>query len=84
MQKLQPTVTDISDLLKNGEYVGYQDGSFVRELLISKRVDPSILRNLSYIEDFDEALTKGSKNGGVSAVVDELPCIKLLLAKYCS
>ncbi|KAJ9170020.1 hypothetical protein P3X46_018157 [Hevea brasiliensis] len=33
-------------------------------------------------EEFVKALSKGRKNGGVSAIVDRLPYIKLFLAKY--
>ncbi|KAL0390303.1 UNVERIFIED_CONTAM: putative pentatricopeptide repeat-containing protein, chloroplastic [Sesamum calycinum] len=32
--------------------------------------------------DYYDALSQGSKNGGVSAIVDEIPYIKLFLAKY--
>ncbi|KAL4366524.1 hypothetical protein GQ457_05G004240 [Hibiscus cannabinus] len=33
-------------------------------------------------EDYDNALRRGSKNGGVSAIIDEMPYLKLFLAKY--
>ncbi|XAR49808.1 hypothetical protein NMG60_11003955 [Bertholletia excelsa] len=81
--KLQPTVTDIKDLIKNGEYVGYQQGSFVDGLLKNMKFDPSKFKNYSTIEQYDEALTKGSRNGGVAAIVDELPYLRIFLKKYC-
>ncbi|XP_078150485.1 glutamate receptor 2.5-like [Carex rostrata] len=35
------------------------------------------------LEEFAGALDKGSANGGVAAIVDEIPYIKLFLAKNC-
>ena len=34
VQQLNPTITDINELIKKGERVGYQYGSFVYEFLI--------------------------------------------------
>ncbi|CAL5361045.1 unnamed protein product [Camellia sinensis] len=84
VQKLQPSFTDVSALIKNGEYVGYQTGSFVAGLLKKKNIDPSKSKNYSTFEEYDDALTKGSKNGGVAVIIDELPYIRPFLAKYCS
>lgn len=83
VQQLQPTITDIYDLIKNGEFVGYQDGSFVAGFLENMKFDGSKFRNYSTFEDYDEALSKGSRNGGVAAIVDELPYIRRFLNKYC-
>ncbi|OMO89095.1 GPCR, family 3 [Corchorus olitorius] len=47
VQQLQPTVTDIHEILKRGERIGFY------------------------------------ANGGISAALDEIPYIKLFLAKYC-
>jgi hypothetical protein len=33
-------------------------------------------------EEYDEALSYGSDNGGVAAIFDEIPYVKLFLAKY--
>nr|GLL23297.1 glutamate receptor 2.8-like isoform X5 [Ipomoea trifida] len=82
VQQLQPTVTDVKDLIKNGEYVGCRDGSFVAGMLRSKFGNIK-LRNYTTLEEFDEALTRGSKNDGVAAIVDELPYLRLFLGKYC-
>ncbi|KAF9613153.1 hypothetical protein IFM89_005924 [Coptis chinensis] len=84
VQQLQPTITYISDLKKNGDYVGYQSGSFVYGLAQSMGIDSSKLRPYDNVEEFHQALSKGSRNGGVSAVIDEIPYMKLLLAKYCT
>ncbi|CAH9118678.1 unnamed protein product, partial [Cuscuta europaea] len=82
VQQLQPTVTDLNDLIKNGGHVGFQDGSYVAGMLKRMKLESNKMRNYSKLEEYDEALTKGSRNGGVDAIVDELPYIRLFLAKY--
>ncbi|KAJ4952014.1 hypothetical protein NE237_028846 [Protea cynaroides] len=84
VEQLQPTITDIKDLRRNGDYVGYQDGSFVTAIMKSLDFDESKLRNYSTLEKYDQALSRGGQNGGVAAIVDEIPYIRLFLAKYCS
>ncbi|KAG6395592.1 hypothetical protein SASPL_141715 [Salvia splendens] len=82
--QLQPKINDVNDLVKNGEFVGYQLGSFVRGFLTNNGILPSSsLKSYSTVEQFHEALSKGSRNGGVGAVIDELPYIRLLLSKHC-
>ena len=63
--------------------IGFQDGSFVEEILI-KRLDFNISRIKSYasVEQYHDALSKGCHNGGVDAILDELPFIKIFLDTY--
>lgn len=82
-QELQPTFTNILDLINNKEYIGYKNGSFVRDLLIDRGVDPSKLRPYTSREECDVFLTNGSAKGGIGAAIDETPNIRLFLAKYC-
>lgn len=83
VQQLQPTVTDVHELIKNGEYVGYQRGSYVKGLLDELGFDKAKIRKYGNTDEFRDALSKGSSNGGISALVDEIPYIKLFLAKHC-
>ncbi|KAH0662653.1 hypothetical protein KY284_027584 [Solanum tuberosum] len=83
VQQLQPTITDLNDLIKNGEYVGYKKGSFVKDVLTRMKFDSSKFRSYSTLEEYNDALSRGSKNGGVGAIVDELPYLRLMLSKYC-
>lgn len=83
VQQLQPIVSDISDLMRNGEYIGYQTGSFLSQLLEFKKFDSSKFRYYSSFEEYDQALSRGSKNGGVSAIVAELPFARLFLGRHC-
>ncbi|KAL7159593.1 hypothetical protein ABFS83_01G038200 [Erythranthe nasuta] len=84
VQKLQPTVTDVSELIKNKEYVGYSNPSFVFGLLKEMGIDASRLRPFNSAEEMDELLSKGSRNGGIAAAFHEIPYIKLFRGKYCS
>ncbi|KAF5189174.1 Glutamate receptor 2.2 [Thalictrum thalictroides] len=83
IQRQQPTVTDIKALIRNGDFIGYQQDSFVFDLIQSMGIHPSKLIGYATEEEYHVALEKGSRNGGVSAIVDEIPYIKIFLAKYC-
>ncbi|KAL6216360.1 hypothetical protein ACLB2K_009583 [Fragaria x ananassa] len=82
VEKVQPTVTTLSDLLQNGDNVGYAR-NYVFDILIQVGFDKSKLKKFKTMEDIDEALTRGSANGGIAAVVDESPSMKIFIAKYC-
>jgi glutamate receptor, ionotropic, plant len=84
VQKLQPEYTDIYKIMSNGESVGYQDGTFIYDKLIAMGFLKSQLKNYRTFEEYDEALALGSKKGGVSAIMDEIPYIRVFLAKYCT
>ncbi|XP_037464227.1 glutamate receptor 2.8-like [Triticum dicoccoides] len=81
MKRLRPSVTDFETLQKSGDFVGYQDESFVRSFLINHTINENRLRNYTTKEQYAEALKKGSKNGGVSAIVDEIPYLTSFLSE---
>ncbi|KAK6274225.1 hypothetical protein POUND7_011308 [Theobroma cacao] len=83
VQQLQPTVTDIQELLKKGEKVGFKKGSFVEGILKGLTFPESQLIEYQTLEELHDLFTKGSANGGISATLDEIPYMKLFLAKYC-
>ncbi|KAJ0965672.1 hypothetical protein J5N97_026810 [Dioscorea zingiberensis] len=84
VQQLQPTVTDVEELLRNGDFVGYHKGSFVKEMLVHQlHFDESKLVALGDSDEYVQALNKGSSNNGVSAIFHEIPYMKLFLAKHC-
>ncbi|XXG51736.1 hypothetical protein AAC387_Pa03g0242 [Persea americana] len=70
VQKLQPTVTDVKDLIKNGDYVGYQQGSFVLGLLKRLNFDESKIKEYNTTDEY-------------AAIFDEIPYIRLFLANRC-
>ncbi|CAN4100033.1 unnamed protein product [Withania somnifera] len=45
--------------------------------------DSSKFRSYSTLEEYKDALSRGSENGGAGAIVDELPYLRLFLNKYC-
>uniref|UniRef100_A0ACD5ZHJ6 Uncharacterized protein n=1 Tax=Avena sativa TaxID=4498 RepID=A0ACD5ZHJ6_AVESA len=83
VQKLQPAVTDVAELLRRGHYIGYQEGTFIKPFLSKMGFDDRKMRKYSTAEQYAEALSKGSANGGVDAVFDEMPYLKLFLSQYC-
>ncbi|KAK9911394.1 hypothetical protein M0R45_035310 [Rubus argutus] len=44
--------------------------------------DGSNVKFYHSVEEFADALSKGSKHGGVSAIIKEIPYLKIFLAKY--
>ncbi|CAL5081553.1 unnamed protein product [Urochloa decumbens] len=83
VQQLHPTVTNVEELLKTGECVGYARGSYIKGLLEELGFDTSKIKPYESTEAYHSALSRGSENGGVAAVVDEIPYLKLFLAEHC-
>ncbi|KAM3762378.1 hypothetical protein ACB098_01G340500 [Castanea mollissima] len=85
VQRLQPTFVDVKEIKNNGYFVGYQKNSFVKELLKEQLdIDESKLKPSESPEEYHEALSKGTHNGGVAAIFDEIPYLKIFLANYAS
>lgn len=80
VEQLQPTVTDINELLKTGAFVGYLDDSFMPALL--KRLGFNESKMIAYQspDEYNEAMS----NGSVAAIFDEIPYVKIFLSKYCN
>lgn len=79
VQQLQPTATGINDLIKRGGSIGCQEGSFTC-VLLGEYVGKSRLQVLRTSQDYTKALS----NGSVSAILDELPYLRLVLSMNCS
>lgn len=56
IKKLQPTVRDIRDLLRNGDIIGYTRNAHVYGLLRQVGFDDSNLKCFGTMEEIDEAL----------------------------
>ncbi|XP_023642859.1 glutamate receptor 2.6 isoform X1 [Capsella rubella] len=84
VQELRPTVRHMDDLRKSGVNIGYQKGSFTFERLKQMRFDESRLKMYNSPEEMRELFLKSSSNGGIDAAFDEVPYVKLFMAKYCS
>ncbi|CAL9093814.1 unnamed protein product [Musa textilis] len=82
VQQLSSPIKGIDSLIASNEPIGYQEGSFARSYLVDGlNVRPSRLVSLGSPEAYKEALERGPKNGGVAAIVDELPYVELFVAK---
>lgn len=86
VQKMQPMFLDLHEIQRNGYPVGYQNDSYVKEFLINElKFEESKLRAYSTIEEYHQALSNWSRDGsGVAAIFDDIPCLKVFLARYCS
>ncbi|KAH7865219.1 hypothetical protein Vadar_003802 [Vaccinium darrowii] len=83
VQRLQPTVSDVNLLISNGDYVGHLYGSFFVDILKGMGFEQSQLKPQNTQEECDEALLKGSKNGGISAFFHSVPYATIFLSEYC-
>lgn len=82
VQQLSSPIKGIDSLIASNEPIGYQVGSFALSYLIyGLNVHPSRLVSLGSPEAYEEALRRGPKNGGVAAIVDELPYVEIFLSK---
>jgi ABC-type amino acid transport substrate-binding protein len=79
-KRLRPLVTDLNQLLHNGDNVGYQGGGFTRAFLIKQGYPVNRIKAYNTQAEYAEALRKGSKNGGVSAILDEVPYLTYFLS----
>ncbi|KAG6475430.1 glutamate receptor 2.9-like [Zingiber officinale] len=79
VEQLTPTVEDVAQLLKDGSAVGYQKDSFVQGLLQSLKFNESKIVPYESAEEYHQALI----NGSVAAIVDEVPYLKVFMARYC-
>ncbi|XP_026458983.1 glutamate receptor 2.9-like [Papaver somniferum] len=83
IKRLEPTYTDVKELIRNGYSVGYQEGSFVLDQLKGMKFHESHLKTYSTPDEFDKLFSMEPSKGGIVAAFEELPYIELLLAKYC-
>ncbi|XP_059626297.1 glutamate receptor 1.3-like [Cornus florida] len=76
------TVQQIQSAPKRN-YIGFQYGSFVEGVTWSNlNFADTRLMQYSSPDKFAHALSRGSKYGGVTAIIDEIPYIKIFLARY--
>ncbi|CAI9098694.1 OLC1v1035386C1 [Oldenlandia corymbosa var. corymbosa] len=79
------TVDQLDFRFSNDDYIGVQMDTFVKDFVIKRlNIAPSRIREYGTIEDYHDAMTKGSRNGGIDAIFDEIPYMKLFLDRYSS
>lgn len=83
IEQLSSPITGIDSLIASNEPIGYQLGSFVKNYLTENlNIHPSRLVPLGSPNEYAKSLERGPTNGGVAAVVDELPYIEMFLSKH--
>lgn len=83
VQQLSTGIQGLDSLLSSNDPIGYQVGSFARSYMMDELgVPASRLRELA-IDSYADNLQRGPSNGGVAAIVDELPYVELFLSTNC-
>ncbi|XP_062188133.1 glutamate receptor 3.4-like [Phragmites australis] len=84
VQELTSGIQGLDSLISSSSAIGYQVGSFSRNYLVQElNIAESRLVPLNTPSDYARALELGSGNGGVAAIIDELPYIEIFLSRYC-
>lgn len=85
VQQLSSKIEGLDSLISSSDPIGYQVGSFAKNYLMEElNIAESRLVVLKRPEDYARALDLGPKaEGGVAAIVDELPYVELFLSSYC-
>ncbi|KAG5252064.1 glutamate receptor [Salix suchowensis] len=82
VQQLSSPITGIESLIASRWPIGYQTGSFAYDYLSdSLYISRSRLVALGSPEEYESALRLGPGDGGVAAIVDELPYVELFLSR---
>ncbi|PIN14727.1 hypothetical protein CDL12_12630 [Handroanthus impetiginosus] len=77
------TVDQLKFAFSDDQYIGYHEASFMKKFLIETLgINESRLRGYASAEGFHDAMSRGSKNGGIDAIFDEIPYMKLLVNRY--
>ncbi|WCJ44736.1 glutamate receptor 3.3 [Euphorbia peplus] len=86
VQQLYSSVQGIESLKKSDDPIGYQVGSFAEFYLTEELgISKSRLVALGSPEEYATALKRGpEKEGGVAAIVDELPYVEIFLSSQCT
>ncbi|CAL5040031.1 unnamed protein product [Urochloa decumbens] len=85
VQQLATGIAGIDDLISSALPIGYQAGKFTRSYLIEElNVPESRLVPLNTIQEYADALKRGPKDGGVAAIVDEMPYVEIFLSYHCN
>ncbi|XP_074294060.1 glutamate receptor 3.4-like [Silene latifolia] len=81
VQQLYSRIDGIDTLISSNEPIGIQDGSFAYDYLVKElNVAESRIKTLKNQDEYVDALRRGPNNGGVAAIVDELPYVQLFLS----
>lgn len=81
VRRLTSRIEGIDTLISSTDPIGVQEGSFASRYLVNElNIAASRIVKLKTEEEYADALSLGPNNGGVAAIVDELPYIQLFLS----
>ncbi|KAH9608095.1 hypothetical protein KSS87_011034 [Heliosperma pusillum] len=81
VQQLSSRIDGIDSLTSSNDPIGIQDGSFAHDYLVRElNIAESRIKSLKNKEEYTDALRRGPTNGGVAAIVDELPYVQEFLS----
>lgn len=84
VQQLSSGIQGLDSLISSSDPIGYQVGSFAKNYMMKElNIAESRLVSLNNPEAYARALELGPKNGGVAAIVDELPYVELFMSTNC-
>ncbi|KAK9670491.1 hypothetical protein RND81_13G205100 [Saponaria officinalis] len=84
VQQLTSSVKGIQSLVTSNDRIGYREGSYIYGYLSKELGIPdSRLVALNSEKESAEALRKGSKNGGIAAIVDIKAYMEIFLSTRC-
>ncbi|KAG6772191.1 hypothetical protein POTOM_023589 [Populus tomentosa] len=80
VQRMHPAFVDVAEIKRNNYFVGHQKDSFVKDFIKKEfNFSDTMLKEYTTPEDYHEALSRGSHNGGVAAIFDEIPYVRRFL-----
>ncbi|GMQ02692.1 hypothetical protein CsSME_00048803 [Camellia sinensis var. sinensis] len=81
VHQLEPSITDVQELINKGQSVGYPKVSFIHDILKRMNFSDSQIKGYNTVEgDLDAALS----NRSIVAAFDEIPYLKLFTGRHCS
>ncbi|KAL7251319.1 hypothetical protein ACSBR1_013202 [Camellia fascicularis] len=81
VHRLEPSITDVQQLIKEGHPVGYPNASFVGDILKGMEFSESQLKGYHTVYgDLNAAFS----NKSIVAAFDEIPYLKLFIGRHCS
>ncbi|KAI7988917.1 Glutamate receptor 2.7, partial [Camellia lanceoleosa] len=81
VHQLEPSITDVQELINKGQSVGYPKVSFIHDILKRMNFSDSQLKGYNTVEgELDAAL----QNRSIVAAFDEIPYLKLFTGRHCS
>ncbi|KAL8531418.1 hypothetical protein ACS0TY_008137 [Phlomoides rotata] len=81
--KLSSLLTVEQIKLTKGDYIGYSANSIIKGIAGGNlNFKDNRLKPFQSPDDYDKALRKGNRKGGVRAIVEELPYLKIFVARF--